>query len=49
MLSSFAWPGPAIEALDIFVRLGIYTLRRFRTGELATMVGVAADRDMGGS
>lgn len=47
-LMSFDRPDPAIEALDFFIRLSVYTHHRFRTGQLATLAGFAVDWDMGG-
>ncbi|MCB9595428.1 MAG: hypothetical protein H6719_22095 [Sandaracinaceae bacterium] len=47
VMASFPWPDPAIESIDVFLRLGLYSHHRFRELSLATMAGVGVDLDMG--
>ena len=46
-LASFPWPDAAVEAVDVFIRLGVYTHHRFRRWQVSTMAGVGVDLDMG--
>lgn len=48
VMASFPWPDPAIESIDVFLRLGLYSHHDFRALSLDTMAGVGVDLDMGG-
>ncbi|MGE0788506.1 MAG: hypothetical protein AB7S26_22715 [Sandaracinaceae bacterium] len=37
-----------VDALSVFIRLGVYTHHRFRVGQAATMLGMSVDWDLGG-
>jgi len=45
---SVPWADAAVEAVDVFIRLGVYTHHRFRAGQVSTMAGIGVDLDMGG-
>ena len=48
VMASFGRPDPAVESVDVFLRLSVYTHHRFRLRQAATMLGLSVDWDMGG-
>jgi len=49
LAATFPRPDRVVSAVDVFIRLGVYTHHRFRQGSVSAMAGASIDFDHGGA